>query len=48
MISPKRLILGGAAILMTENRNHHRAKIGRSMSIPLAKRSLRLWVFSYV
>ena len=46
IISPKRLIEGGAAILITEKRNHHKVKIGSSINIPLLKKRLRVWLFS--
>lgn len=46
IISPKRLIEGGAAILITEKRNHQRVNKGRSISIPLLRKRLRVLLFS--
>ena len=46
IISPSKLIEGGAAILITEKRNHHKVSSGRSISIPLLKNNLRVWLFS--
>jgi hypothetical protein len=48
MISPKRLILGGAAMLIAQNINHHMDKMGIKSRIPFLKNKLRVCVFSYV
>lgn len=41
MISPIRLIEGGAAILQADRRNHHIAIVGNSIRIPLVMYILR-------
>jgi len=46
IISPKRLILGGPAMFITENINHQKESIGLKQSIPLARIKLRLCDFS--
>ena len=48
IISPNKLILGGLAILRTENRNHHKAIAGLTNRKPFTKSKLRLCDFSYV
>jgi hypothetical protein len=42
IISPRRLILGGAAILITQNINHHIDNIGINSKIPFVKNKLRV------
>jgi hypothetical protein len=46
IISLRRLIDGGAAILAAVNRNHHRDIIGAIVISPLDKNILRVWVIS--
>jgi hypothetical protein len=46
--SLKRLIEGGAAILITQNKNHHKVNPGTNNKNPLLNTKLRLWLFSYV
>jgi len=46
IISLSRLIDGGAAILIHENRNHHIVKTGVTDIMPLDNVSLRVWVIS--
>lgn len=47
-ISLKRLMVGGAAMLVMERRNHHRAMNGEIMASPLEMYRLRVLVVSYV
>jgi hypothetical protein len=46
MISLKRLIEGGAAMLAAVNKNHHIVIIGLIVINPLVKNILRVWVIS--
>ena len=46
MISPIRLILGGAAMFMMQKKNHHKERVGINIIIPLERKRLRVWVFS--
>ena len=41
MISPNKLILGGAAIFFAQNKNHHIERDGRNISIPFLNNKLR-------
>lgn len=47
MISLRRLIEGGAAILAPVNRNHHKVIIGLIHIKPFVRKMLRVWVISY-
>lgn len=47
VISLKRLIDGGAAILAAVNRNHHIVIVGLIVINPLVRNILRVWVISY-
>lgn len=46
IISLSKLIVGGAAIFLAANKNHHIVKIGMTTKRPLVKKSLRVWVNS--
>ena len=46
IISPNKLILGGAAMFNTQKRNHQRERRGINISIPLEIKRLRVCVFS--
>lgn len=48
MISPIKLIEGGAAILQADNRNHHIAMEGNNIRIPFVVYILRELIVSYV
>lgn len=48
IISPRRLIDGGAAILAAENINHQNVIAGNNIIIPLVINMLRVFVVSYV
>lgn len=45
-ISPRRFIVGGAAILPADIRNHHMARAGKMLSMPLVRIMLRVLVDS--
>jgi len=47
VISLRRLIDGGAAMLAAVNKNHHIVMIGLMVISPLVKNILRVWVISY-
>lgn len=47
IISLRRLIDGGAAILAPVNKNHHKVIMGLIHIRPLVRNMLRVWVISY-